>query len=322
MAFPISASPQPAGSAAANPAYAGVFIPQIWSGRLLEKFYAATVLAAISNTNYEGEIKKFGDTVIIRTIPTLTIRDYEATGPITVERPSSNVLQLLIDKGKYFAAILDDVMRVQADMDLLDMWADDASEQLKIAIDTQVLAAIPAQVDALNKGSAAGKISGDINLGKATAPIVVGSADASGVVGIISLLIDMGVCLDEQNVPETGRWAILPAWAVGILLKSDVRAANIMGDATSALRNGRVGTISRFTIYQSNLLPTATEGSDKAFHFLAGHNTGLTFASQLTEMETLRVESTFGTLMRGLQVYGFKVLKPESIVDAYVIRQN
>jgi hypothetical protein len=310
----------PTGTVASNPALSGTFIPQIWSGRLLEKFYAATVLAAISNTNYEGEIKKHGDTVIIRTIPTLTIRDYEATGPITIERPSSNVIQLLIDKGKYFAAILDDVLRVQADMDLLNMWADDASEQLKVTIDTQVLAAIPAQVDASNKGTTAGKISANINLGKATAPIRVGPADATGVVGIISLLIDMGVCLDEQNVPETGRWVVLPAWATGMLLKSDVRAANIMGDSTSALRNGRVGTLSRFTVYQSNLLPTATESTDKAFHLLAGHNSGLTFASQLTEMETLRVESTFGTLMRGLQVYGFKVLKPESIVDAYVVR--
>lgn len=320
MAFPIAATPSPAGSPAANPAYSGTFIPQIWSGKLLEKFYAACVLAAISNTDYEGEIKKYGDTVIIRTIPTLTIRDYQATMAIQLERPSSNVINLLIDQGKYFAAILDDVMRVQADMDLLDMWADDASEQLKIAIDTQVLAAIPAQVDALNKGTTAGKISGNINLGKATAPITVGPADASGVSGIISLLIDMGVCLDEQNVPEPGRWVVLPAWAVGMLLKSDVRAANIMGDATSALRNGRVGTISRFTVYQSNLLPTATETGKTAFHILAGHNSGLTFASQLTEMETLRVESTFGTLMRGLQVYGFKVLKPESIVDAYVVR--
>jgi len=320
MAFPIAATPSPAGSPAANPPYSGTFIPEIWSGKLLEKFYAATVLAAISNTDYEGEIKKYGDKVIIRTIPTLTIRDYQATQAILLERPSSNVINLLIDQGKYFAAILDDVMRVQADMDLLDMWADDASEQLKIAIDTQILAAVPAQVDALNKGVTAGKISGNINLGKATAPITVGPADASGVSGIISLLIDMGVCLDEQNVPETGRWAVLPAWAVGMLLKSDVRAANIMGDATSALRNGRVGTISRFTIYQSNLLPTAVESTKTAFHILAGHNSGLTFASQLTEMETLRVESTFGTLMRGLQVYGFKVLKPESIVDAYVVR--
>jgi hypothetical protein len=323
MAFPISSSPASVAGAvpaAANPAYSGTFIPEIWSGKLLEKFYSACVLAAISNTEYEGEIKSHGDKVIIRQVPTLTIRDYEATGPITTERPSAPVKNLLIDKGKYFSAVLDDVLRRQADIDQLNIWADDAAEQLKIAIDTQVLAAIPAKVAAENKGATAGKISGNINLGKATAPITVGPTDASGIVGVISLLIDMGVCLDEQNVPEPGRWVVLPAWAVGMLLKSDVRAANIMGDGTSALRNGRVGQISRFTVYQSNLLPTAVESTKTAFHVFAGHNTGLTFASQLTEMETLRVESTFGTLMRGLQVYGFEVLKPESIVDGYIVR--
>jgi hypothetical protein len=202
----------------------------------------------------------------------------------------------------------------------MDIWTNDASEQLKIAIDTQVLAAIPAGVDAANKGVTAGKISANIVLGKATAPIVVGPADASGVVGIMSLLIDMGVCLDEQNVPEEGRWLLLPAWAVGMLLKSDVRAANIMGDATSAVRNGRVGRIARFEIYQTNLLPTAVETSKTAFWFIGGHAHGLTFASQLTEMETLRVESTFGTIMRGLQVYGFKVIDGIALVAAYATR--
>jgi len=319
MAYPISGTPSPAGTTAHNPALSGTFIPEIWSGRLLEKFYAACVLAAISNTDYEGEIKNQGDKVIIRTIPTLTINDYTATQALSIERPASNVTTLLIDKGKYFAAILDDVFRVQADMDLMDIWSDDASEQLKIAIDTQVLAAIPTQVSADNTGDTAGKISNNINLGKTGAAVVVGPADASGVVGIISLLIDLGVVLDEQNVPEPGRWVLLPAWAVGMLLKSDVRAANIMGDATSALRNGRVGQLSRFTVYQTNLLPTASDTGTK-YWVLAGHNTGLSFASQLSEMETIRSETTFGTILRGLQVYGFKVLKPESIAAAYVSR--
>jgi hypothetical protein len=320
MAFPISGSPQPAGTVAATPAYSGTYIPEIWSGKLLQKFYATTVLAAISNTDYEGEIKNHGDKVIIRQIPTLTINDYSATGPITIERPSSNVLNLLIDKGKYFAAILDDVMRIQADIDLLDMWADDASEQLKIKIDQQVLAAIPADVSTDNKGATAGKISDNINLGATGAPITIGPADASGIVGIMSLLVDLGVVLDEQNIPETGRWVLLPAWAVGMLLKSDVRAAHIMGDATSAFRNGRVGELARFTVYQTNLLPTAVEATKTATWMLAGHSHGLTFASQLTEMEALRVESTFGTLMRGLQVYGFKVIDGTAIAAAYGVR--
>jgi len=320
MAYPISSTPVPTGSPASTPALSGTYIPELWSGNLVEKFYATTVLAAISNTNYEGEIKGYGDKVNIRSIPTLTIFDYEATGPLPVQRPSAPIQQLLIDKGKGFNTILDDVLRIQSDINLMDMWSNDASQQLKIKIDTQVLASMPSTVDAANKGATAGKISANINLGVTGTPIVVGPANAAGVVGILDLIIDLGVCLDEQNIPETGRWVILPAWMVGMLLKSELRSAQIMGDATSAFRNGRVGECARFTVYQSNLLPTAAESTKTAVYVLAGHANGLTFASQLTEMETLRAESTFGTLMRGLQVYGFKMIDPTCVCTAYAVR--
>src|SRR6187431_1917707 len=101
------------------------FIPEIWSGKLVEKFYAATVLAAISNTDYEGEIKNQGDTVKIRTKPTVTIKDYKADGLLELERPKGSVIDLLIDKGKYFNTILDDVMEVQSDIQNMSLWADD-----------------------------------------------------------------------------------------------------------------------------------------------------------------------------------------------------
>src|SRR4051812_25132198 len=137
MAYPLSGTPYPAGSAQPSPAYSGTFIPEIWSGKLIEKFYATTVLAAISNTDYEGEIKNQGDKVIIRTRPTITIRDYTVGQSLLVERPSSNVVSLLIDKGKYFNTILDDVHEVQSDMNQMSMWSDDASEQMKTTIDTE-----------------------------------------------------------------------------------------------------------------------------------------------------------------------------------------
>src|SRR3954468_24560624 len=92
----------PAGSAQPSPAYSGTFIPEIWSGKLIEKFYATTVLAAISNTDYQGEITNQGDKVHIRTRPTITIRDYQAGQSLLVERPASNIVDLTIDKGKYF----------------------------------------------------------------------------------------------------------------------------------------------------------------------------------------------------------------------------
>ena len=99
----------PTGSATPTPAYAGTFIPILWSTKLIEKFYASTVLGSDRNTDYEGEIKNKGDTVVIRTKPTITIKDYRADGLLEVERPSSNIIELKIDKGKYFNLILDDV---------------------------------------------------------------------------------------------------------------------------------------------------------------------------------------------------------------------
>src|SRR5580700_9239941 len=102
-----SSSPAFSGAAAA-----GVFIPEIWSGKLIEKFYAATVLAAIANTDYEGEISKMGDKVKIRTKPTITIRDYTVDQALVVERPSSSTVELDISYAKYFNEVLDDIMEL------------------------------------------------------------------------------------------------------------------------------------------------------------------------------------------------------------------
>jgi hypothetical protein len=146
------------------------------------------------------------------------------------------------------------------------------------------------------------------------------SGATGGQANFMDLIVDMAVCLDEQNIPETGRWLIIPAWAAGMLKKGDLRNAMMMGDSVSVFRNGRIGEVDRFTVYTSNLLPTAPEAPKTAFHIFAGHKHGLTFASQLTQMETLRVESTFGTLIRGLQVFGYKVIDGIAIVDAYVVR--
>jgi hypothetical protein len=136
MAFPVGT---PWSGSNPSTAYSGTFIPEVWSGKLVEKFYKATVLGAIANTDYEGEIKNFGDKVQIRSIPTITIRDYSAEIDLVVDRPSEAKQTLNIDKGKYFNVALDDVMEVQADIDQLSIWAEDASEQMKITIDGDVL---------------------------------------------------------------------------------------------------------------------------------------------------------------------------------------
>lgn len=315
MAVVTVASPPYGGAGTnSNPAYSGVFIPQIWSGKLIEKFYASTVLAAIANTDYDGEIRNMGDTVVIRTKPTITISDYQVDGTLAIQRPSSNVIDLFINKAKYFNTILDDVMEIQADVNMMSMWADDAAEQMKIVIDTQVLSTVDPGIAAANKGATAGKISGNINLGATGAPVTLTSST------VLNAIVDMGTVLDEQNIPETGRWVVLPPWAAGVIKKSALQNASISGDGVSLLRNGRLGMIDRFTLYASNLLPTATEGTNTAFRILAGHPHGLTFASQMTKVETLRSENTFGNIMRGLQVYGSLVLDGTALTELYAVR--
>jgi hypothetical protein len=312
----------PAGSTSTDYVAAG-FIPEIWSGKLIEKFYAATVLAAISNTDYEGEIKSYGDRVKIRTKPTLLINNYLVNGDLALQRPAGSNVELTIDQGKYFAAILDDVIEKQSDINNLSIWADDASEQMKIAVDTDVLMFILNAADPFNQGATAGAISGNVNLGTTGAPVAtVGRNPTTGQVEIIDVVLRIGQCLDEYNIPETGRWVVMPTWATFQLKRSELREVFVSGDQVSILRNGRFGQVDRFVIYASNLLPNGTPAGLGAgvYPIYGGHAHGLTFASQLTNVETIRSERTFGQILRGLQVYGRQVLDGKALCQALVVQ--
>lgn len=292
-----------------HPQYTGNFIPEIWSGKLIENFYDATVLSAISNTDYEGEIKNMGDTVNIRTTPEITIQTYVKGQTLSVENPDKAKLQLVIDKGEYFACVEDDVDQVQTDMNLMDMWSKDASERMKIKIDQRVLADILTDVSAKNKGTAAGAISGNIGLGATGSPVSLTKTN------VIEKIVDMGTVLDEANCPEQNRFLVIPAKMGGLIKQSDLKDASITGDGSTPLRNGRLGMIDRFTVYVSHNL---VKDSNDDFSVIAGHTMGFTFASQMTNMETIRSETTFGNIIRGLQVYGYKVVKPEALATMIV----
>ncbi len=282
------------------------FIPQIWSGKIVEKFYKASVFGEISNTDYEGEVSGMGDKVIIRTVPDITVSDYQVGQPLTNQTPEKANVELKIDQAKYFSVIVDDVDKAQADIDLMDKFSTDASEQMKIQIDSNVLAHIGGHVATANAGATAGAISGNLDLGTAASPQTLSKSN------ILDSILDLGQVLDEQNAPETNRWIVLPAWAVAMVKKSDLKDASLAGDSTSIMRNGRVGQIDRFTVYLSNNLPKVATGSPHT-QILAGHTSGLTFASQITNVETLKSESKFGTIVRGLNVFGRSVIKPESV---------
>jgi hypothetical protein len=228
------------------------------------------------------------------------------------ENPESANVELNIDQAKYFGFKVDDIDKFQSDLPLMDKWAADGGEQMKIAVDTDILGAIYVLAVAANKGLTAGRKSASYNLGATGNPFVVTVAN------VLELITSVAAVGDEQNWPETGRWMVIPAWMRWVLMNSDLKNASLAGDESSILRNGRIGMVDRFMIYVSNNVASVADGAFTAYHVVAGHISGLTFASQMTQMETLKAESTFGNIVRGLNVYGYQVVKGGSIADVYV----
>jgi len=171
-----------------QPNYSGTFIPEVWSAKLIDKYYDGTVLTSISNTDYEGEISSMGDKVIIRTMPTLDIHDYEIGQTLQHQRPEAPTIELLIDKGFYWSTIIDDIVEKQQDIDQMNLWAEDASEQMKIKLDTRVLAGMIPDVDTRNQGATAGRISGNIDLGATGSPLSITKTN------VLDTILYLGSC--------------------------------------------------------------------------------------------------------------------------------
>lgn len=314
-----------------NPAYSGTFIPTIWSSKLNAKFYTASTFASIANTNWEGEISGMGDKVIINNIPDIAISTYVPGGGLNYQVPTPNTLELQIDKGKYYAFQVNDLLSMQAQPKLLDMFSNDAGMQMKVAIDSDGFYSTFLNGAAANKGATAGVKSGAYNLGLEGTPFQITGGSA------LSLLTSMAGVLDEQNIPETDRFLIIDPVTRQDLMKSNLAQAQFMGDSKSMVRNGLIGSIDRFDVYVSNNLPrlaangtvwvsgdgsvstlAATTNANKRRVIIAGHKSAISFASQFTKTETVRNPSDFGDFVRGVNVYGMKVVKPEALSIAVV----
>lgn len=353
--YPINAGGfnTPAGQVAyAGTAYSGTFIPALWSGKLAQKFYAATVFGEIANTDWQGDISGMGDTVIINTIPSINIYSYSVGQNLNYDVPTPSTISLKINKGKYFGVNVNNVLELQSKPKLMDLFTNDAAMQMKIQIDRDVLystffsdssatsglnVATVTQAElggtnpyagtnafggiaSFNYGAAAGRQSGSFNLGTDIAPVTLTAAN------IIQSITALSSVLDEADVPETDRYLVITPTERQLLMQSPVAQAQFMGDQTSILRNGRIGMIDRFTVYVSNLVPRGNAAKDwanntntaglnfggttgfstsvKRHMMFAGHKSALTFASQIAKVESLQNPNDFGTLVRGLNVYG------------------
>jgi len=313
--------------------YSGAFIPTLWSGKLLAKFYQNTMLSEIANTDYEGELKNQGDTIRIRLAPSISINDYEVGSNLSYEVPTPIYQDMQVNKGKYFGVQVNDVLAYQSDMDLMNMFTEDAAKQLKIAIENEVFFNnfVTEGPAAANEGTTAGAISAAYDLGSDTNPI-----DESTAGNVLDTILRMSAALDEQNVPEDGRWLIISPKDRNLLMQSNIAQAYFTGDQSSVIRTGKIGMLDRFTVYVSNLLPKGTTGKalvsgldavadgDALANALprrlmvAGTKAANSFAMTVNKTEPLRNQTDFGDIVRGLAVYGRKVVKPEAMVIAQV----
>ena len=342
-----------AGAFNTTPAASGTFIPTIWSGKLNVKFYATTVFGEIANTMYEGEIKNIGDKVTINNIPSVTINDYTVGQTLSYEVPAPSKIDLNISYAKYFGVNVSDVIAYQSQPKLMDMFTNDAAKQMAISVDTSVLkfsvetgfgnvkADTPSTTGSgINSGTLAGVRSASFNVGGAGGAYNASTNPFGGAPltlttsNVVTTITSLASILDEQNVPDTDRFLVITPYARNLLMGSNLQQAYLTGDGTSILRNGKIGMIDRFSVYVSNLLPSAVAGQNfdatttgtgisanavARKLMIAGHKTAITFASQIAKVESLPNPGDFGQLVRGLNVYGFKTLKPESLaVSQYV----
>ena len=323
-----AAAVTPVGGAwATSPTQSGTFIPTLWSAKLNAKFYAASTFADICNRDWEGDISGMGDKVIIPQIPDLTISDYVVGNTLTYEVPAMTTLELLIDKAKRFGFAVSDVIAHQSKYDQMEMFTNDASEQMRMRIDSTCIYNTFYQGAAANRGATAGVKTSAYNLGTDTAAVALTSSN------VLQKVLELAAVLDEQNVPDSDRWLLMDPFSRTLLLQSSLAQAQYTGDTTSPVRNGLVGTIDRFKLYITNQLPRNATGSstpwtsgdgtessvtasgtiDAKRVLVAGHRSAITFASQIVKTEQMRNPTDFGDVVRGLQVFGFKVVKPEAL---------
>lgn len=278
------------------------FIPDLWAATLLRNLNEETVAGSLVNRDYEGEVRRMGDSVKITSIVQPTIGSYTKYSDITWEDIDDATRTLTIDQQKYFAFELDDVDRAQvvSDGNLMAEAMYEASFGLRDTFDTFLFSTM------------------ETNVSTATPDHYIAEQTISTASLAYDLLVDMSVLLDEANVPTGGRWVAVTPGFHGLLLKDDRFVA--AGDEPGARvrYNGTVGSAAGFSIVKSNNLPDG-DGSGAGKAIIAGYRGATTVAEQIVSVEAVRRENRFSDGVKGLHVYGAKVTRPTGLVVADVI---
>ena len=294
------------------------FLPSVYSKKVLNFFRKASVVEAITNTDYAGEISAFGDSVKIIKEPVISVYDYTRGSDTTQTKLTDQELTLVVDSAKAFKFIVDDIETNMSHVNFKEVASSSAAYALRDSYDAAVIATMFSGVSSSSP---------DHVLGADNATdLAAGTFDGTGNLDIgfgssehdpIDVMARMARLLDEQNVPEEGRWFVASpdfyeqlGQASSKLLSVDFNAGQ------GSIRNGLVssGKLRGFDMYKSNNIASTSNAAGKC---LAGHISSTATAQTIISTEVLRDPSSFGDIVRGLHVYGAKVLRGEALVSAF-----
>jgi len=271
------------------------FVSEIWSANLLVSLKKSLIYGSACNRDYEGEIAEAGDTVHINSVGRPTIATYTPNSTvITPEAVVTADRTLVIDQTKYFAFEVDDVDARQARGNVIDGYMTEAAFAMADVADQFLAATMVAGISATNK----------VNSGTAVA---ITTGDIA-----YTQLLKLAQKLDEANVPGEGRWAIIPPWYYALLLDNNkfVNNANPSVKAAMALYNGVIGEAAGMLLLKSNNVPIPSANQSSV---VAGTTAGATYAEQISKTEAYRPQSSFADAIKGLHLYGSKVVRPDAL---------
>ena len=308
----------------------GNFAPQIFSQKVLKFFRRASVAEDITNTDYTGEIENFGDTVNIIKEPTITVSSYTRGSVVNTQNLADDQITLTVDQANAFAFKIDDIEERHSHVNFEALATSSGAFSLKRKYDANVLQSLAdgAGIAGADDASLSGGLTTtDSTIGTAGTPINVETDDAG-----INLMLKMARLMDDQSVPEENRWFVAPPIFYEKMFQAGNKIAEVQvtGDASSNLRNGLAtpGTLAGFTCYKSTAL-NSTGGTDQVTMtglatdaseniILAGHISAAATASHIAKTEVVRSTESFSDVVRGLHVFGRKILRPEALVRGVI----
>ena len=294
------------------------FLPKVYSKQVLNFFRKASVAEAITNTDYAGEINNFGDSVRIIKEPSITIATYDRGATPTATKLTDAEVTLVVDIANAFKFVVDDIESNMSHVNWRDVATSSAAYALRAAFDEGVIATMFSGVSASSPNHILGSDS--------ATDLAAGTFDGTGNLDIgfgssehdpIDVLSHMARLLDEQNVPEEGRWFLANPEFYEVLVQSSSKLLSVDYNAgQGSIRNGLVtsGKLRGFNMYKTNNIASTTNAAGKC---IGGHISSTATAQTITTTEVIRDPDSFGDIVRGLHVYGSKVLRGEALVSAF-----